>query len=105
MAYVLAHAPRTTLGPRGRHALSGIAVRSTLGPRGRRTFGGLGDDTAVELTPAQYQQAQLAELKNIGAWQQRWVEKDEMQRWIQIAATVSIPLSAAIWRLIFGTRV
>ncbi len=36
-------------------------------------------------------------------WQKRWVERDELQRWLQLGATVALPLIAAAWRLI-GVR-
>jgi hypothetical protein len=63
---------------------------------------GLGDTLAAGTPDSQvaYQTASLAELKNISAWQQRWVEKDEQQRWIQIGATIAIPLFAAGWKLL-----
>lgn len=32
---------------------------------------------------------------------ERWVRREELQRWLQIAATLAIPLSAVIWRAIF----
>lgn len=45
----------------------------------------------------------LTETKTQTAWLERWVKKDELQRYLQIAATLAIPLSAAIWRMIFRT--
>ncbi len=32
--------------------------------------------------------------------QRHWAEGDKFQKWVQIGATVSIPVFAAIWRLI-----
>lgn len=78
-----------TRGPRGRGA-----VRAR--PFARAALGSLGDSA----TDAAYQTASLAELKNISAWQQRWVLNDERQRWIQIAVTAAIPVFGAAWKLV-----
>lgn len=43
----------------------------------------------------------LEEQRKVSGWQERWVKRDELQRWIQIGATLAIPLSAAIWKAIF----
>lgn len=59
-----------------------------------------GDD-AAPMTEEQWRAAMLAETKSQSSWLERWVKKDELQRYIQIAATLAIPLSAAIWRAIF----
>lgn len=56
-------------------------------------MGAIDDDAA-------WREQAIAELKNISSWQQRWVVNDERQRWIQIAATVSIPLFGVIWKMI-----
>lgn len=79
------------------------------GPAWYRAMQGtsLGDDTISEptLTDAQFtrefQQRMLVaqdRLVEIGA---RWVRREELQRWLQIAATLSIPLAAVVWRAIF----
>lgn len=38
--------------------------------------------------------------KELLAAQRHWAEGDKFQKWVQIGATVSIPVFAAIWRLI-----
>lgn len=43
----------------------------------------------------------LTETKSQTAWLERWVKRDELQRYIQIGATLAIPLAAAVWRAIF----
>lgn len=71
----------------------------------------LGDDTpttgAATLTDGttQWQQAMLSQTSAIAAAQQEFTKRESLQRWIQIGATLAIPLSAAIWRAIFrGSR-
>lgn len=59
-----------------------------------------GDD-ATPMTEEQWRAKMLTETQGQSQWLERWVKRDEMQRWIQIAATLAIPLSAAIWRAIF----
>lgn len=67
----------------------------------------LGDDTptsgAVELTDGtvRWQQAMLSTNQAILAAQQEFTKREQMARYVQIAATLSIPLAAAVWRLIF----
>lgn len=64
--------------------------------------GSLGDDAAAgEMTEAQWRAAMLAQQTQVVQWQKRWVERDELQRWLQLGATLAIPLSAAIWKAIF----
>lgn len=46
----------------------------------------------------------LASQREMVEWQKRWVTTDERQRWIQIGATLAIPLAAAVWRAILGRR-
>ncbi len=82
----------------------------------RAPLGTLGDDTlgatvapanpataasapALMLTDPQFQQM-IDTMSSVRDWQKQWVQKDELQRWIQIAATVSIPVLAGIWRAI-----
>ncbi len=72
-----------------------------------RTLGSLGDDTGGATTlsaptitdPAvlQWQGQVLSQLQAGVATMQ----KAELQKWLQIAATVLIPVSAAIWKAIF----
>lgn len=77
-----------------------------LGARTKQTttfagLGSLGDAASDEaLAREQYRKDSLAELRNISDWQQRWVLKDERQRWIQIAVTAAIPLFGAIYKIV-----
>jgi hypothetical protein len=71
----------------------------------------LGDDTqttgAAQLTDgtSQWQQSMLSEVQGVRAAQEEFTRREGLQRWIQIGATLAIPLSAAIWRAIFrGSR-
>lgn len=70
----------------------------------RVSLGSLAGDTtsnASEMTEAQWRTAMLEQQKEVVAWQERWVKRDEFQRWLQLGATLAIPLSAAIWKAIF----
>jgi hypothetical protein len=95
-----------------------IAVRRPMGsvvsqPMGRRVsrfapqLGSLGDDptppttlsapTIADPATAQWQDNVLVQL----AAGVKTLQTAELQKWLQILATVSIPLSAAIWKMIF----
>jgi hypothetical protein len=75
--------------------------------RGPNTLGSLGDDapggstlaapTIADPATMQWQANVLAQLQAGVATMQ----KAELQKWLQIAATVLIPVSAAIWKAIF----
>jgi len=90
--------------------LSGV---STVMPRYRRprvaygSLGSLGDDTsgaATITTPILVDPATQAWQANVLAKLEAGVatlQKAELQKWLQIIATVSIPLSAALWKMIF----
>lgn len=66
-------------------------------------LGSLGDDGSTLSNPTvvdptiQWQDDVLTQLKAGVATHQ----KAELQKWLQIAATLSIPLAAAVWRMIF----
>lgn len=94
-----------------------VLVPPTIPPPKKTTFGTppprrvfararLGDTVLTDatdqshdpMTQADFQQRLLASVDNVAAWQERWVKKDELQRWIQIGATVSIPLFTGLWR-------
>lgn len=86
---------------------SSAGVTPSPPPRGaigrllkRVTLGSLEGD-APEMTEAQWRAAMLEQQKEVVAWQERWVKRDELQRWLQLGATLAIPLSAAIWKAIF----
>lgn len=93
-------------GPSWYRAMGGVQSRPT-GPRARRAvftgqLGSLGADTLAEPTildplaqaTREWQDKVLAILKQ-GA------DTMELQKWLQIAATLSIPLAAAAWRAIW----
>jgi len=58
----------------------------------------------AELTELEWRRQMLAQQQSMTAWIERWVKRDELQRWLQFGATLAIPLSAAIWRAILGRR-
>jgi hypothetical protein len=79
-------------------------------PRVRRpivSLGSLGDDAPGSTTLSQPTIPDPATLQwqaDVKAQLQAGVatlQKAELQKWLQIIATVSIPLSAAIWKMIF----
>lgn len=84
-------------------ALSGITSQPPGRPISRYAMGTLGDDstalTQSTLDTATWQQKVLANQQ----MQLAQADKDHFQKWVQIAATASIPLFGAIWKLIFGT--
>ena len=99
---------------RRQRALSGVSTTLPVHWKPRVTFGALGslgDDMtgatsiAVPTLPApgpdpatlQWQANVLGQLQAGVAT----LQKAELQKWLQIIATVSIPLSAAIWKMIF----
>lgn len=66
----------------------------------------LGDDTqssTPSLTdgPTQWQSAMLDNSNQLLAAWQEYIKRDQIARYVQVAATLAIPLSAAIWRMIF----
>lgn len=94
--------------PHGRRAMAGPPDWY------RNQLGSLGDDTSatsqsltaptlVEPGPqmAQWQQAVLASQAQAMAKQDAYLAIETKQRWMQIIATLSIPVAAAIWRAIF----
>ena len=89
-------------------------------PRGaarRYGFGSLGDATDQPLATSlaqptlaaptivdpwsDWRTQMLTQTSAIAAAQQDFTQRESLQRWFQIAATLAIPLSAAIWRAIF----
>lgn len=60
-----------------------------------------GTEGDVEISEAAFRQKMLASQETMTDWLVRWVKRDELQRWLQLGATLAIPLSAAIWRAIF----
>lgn len=101
----------TSHGPAWYRAMGG--VQSQPPPRYARTripalagLGSLGDDPQGSTTLSsptvsdrtfQWQDQMLAEV-SAG---RKALEREELQKWLQIGATISIPLFAAIWRGIF----
>jgi hypothetical protein len=77
--------------------------------RTRNTLGSLGDDpipattldTPTVTDPTQQWQDQVLSQLQSGV---AVLKAGELQKWLQIAATLSIPLAAAVWRAILGRR-
>jgi len=101
----------TAHGPRWYTAIGGVStplsrarVHRQMGP----ALGSLGDDPASASTlsqptltdpaTAQWQANVMAQLQ-AGV---QTLKTAELQKWLQIAATLSIPLAGAIWKVIFG---
>ncbi len=89
-----------------RRALSGSSTVIPQYRRPRVSLGSLGDDasgttlsqpTLPDPATLQWQ----ADVKAQLAAGVATMQKAELQKWLQIAATVSIPLFAAIWKVIF----
>lgn len=104
--YVTAHRPRTAIARRVSAKQLSTGALSTAQSSQQALLSSLrgttlGDDTLEATKTSQWQAQMLAESRNQSSWMERWVKRDELQRWIQIAATLAIPLSAAIWRAIF----
>lgn len=108
MSYLQRYSPPPRMVRRPR-AMSGV---STVIPRQRwlrvAPLGSLGDDAAGDGTtlsqPTITDPATVQWQANVLAQLQAGVDTmrtAELQKWLQIIATVSIPLSAAIWKMIF----
>lgn len=115
MSYHLKSQRRLGMGADASHGPSWYkAIGSyTSQPPGRRlarsrSLGSLGDDapagpttlstpTLTDPATVQWQNDVLAQLR-VGAEAMRI---GETQKWLQIAATLSIPLAAAVWKMIF----
>lgn len=86
-------------------ALSGVSTRLPTRPVVKAVYlGSLGDDPPADntlsdptLSTVQWQADVLTQLRSGVAT----LRQAELQKWLQIAATLSIPLAAAIWRVIF----
>jgi hypothetical protein len=60
----------------------------------------VGDVEPAELSEADWRREMLVTQRSVRDWQKRWVEEDKRIRYLQIAATLAIPLAAAVWKLI-----
>ena len=101
-------------GPSWYTAMSGVQSRPPRAKIANVALGSLGDDpsstaleqpslanpTVVDPVDEQTRQWQAAVLNQINSG----ANALERQRWFQIAATLSIPLAAAVWRAILGRR-
>jgi hypothetical protein len=59
---------------------------------------------AADMTEAEWRQRMLTEQARIGAAAAKWVEQDRQIRYMQIAATLMIPVAGAVWKFILGRR-
>ena len=111
----VASRPMGTRVPRGFGAVPAPIAKAAVARAKRvqrRQFGSLGDDTASQpgdlmtgtlQTPTVTDPTvafQTEVLKQLQAGVAT-MKTAELQKWLQIAATLSIPLAAAIWRVIF----
>lgn len=94
------------VGPQWYRALEGVTSQPPGRTVSRRVLGSLGDDappttlsqpTLTDPATAAWQQKVIAQLE-AGV---KTMQTAELQKWLQIVATISIPLSAAIWKAIF----
>lgn len=94
--------------PRWYQAMNGLPSQPQLRTVSRYALGSLGADdagsgttlsnpTVVDPVTAQWQVDVLAQLR-AGV---DTLKTAELQKWLQVAATVMIPVSAAIWKAIF----
>lgn len=68
---------------------------------GGRSLGSLGNDTLSAQDPINDQdwKREMLELQRQQlAAHRTWADGDKFQKWIAIAATIMIPVSAAIWK-------
>lgn len=97
-------------GPRWYTAMGSVASQPPRGrlPRRKRSLGSLGGDegtggntlstpTLTDPATVQWQNDVIGQLR-AGVLT---MQTAELQKWLQIAATLSIPLAAAVWRMIF----
>lgn len=91
--------------------LGGVSSQPPGLPVATRSLSGLGslgaDESSITaptlIDPAEtraYRQRMEKYQQDLIAAQRHWAEGDKFQKWVQIGATVSIPVFAAIWRLI-----
>jgi hypothetical protein len=96
-----------THGPKWYRAMEGVSTRFATPPvpRALLGLGSLGDEpvapTTLSQPTLQWQEDVLAQLRTGVATLQHGERTAELQKWLQIAATLSIPLAAAVWRMIF----
>lgn len=96
--YAYAFGDTKTAKPKAARKQLSATILSTAQQPTRQIFM-LGDDVAPSGDSLVLQKI-LEEERTQTSWLQRWVEKDELQRWLQIAATLSIPVAAAIWKML-----
>lgn len=98
--------PGPRIGRRAPIALSGVSSQPPGLPLARRalvSLGSLGADDASITTPTLVDPETRAYRQRMEKYQQDLIagqQADKMQKWVAIGATISIPVFAAIWRLI-----
>lgn len=91
-----------------RRALAGVQSHPPLPRLSRRyaptppTLGSLGDDGNTLSTPTINDTVFQTEVLNQLREGVKTLKTEELQRWLQVAATLAIPLTAAIWKMIFN---
>jgi len=89
-------------GPSWYTAMGGVQSRPTGARIQRADLGSLGDDSLSTPTVGdQMAQATAKWQQDVLASLQRGADTLTLQRWLQIAATLSIPLAAAVWKAIW----
>lgn len=62
----------------------------------------LGDDNVItELSDREWQSQMLAAQDRLVAVGEKYVRQEKVQKLLQLAATLAIPLSAVVWRRLF----
>lgn len=100
-----------------RRSLDGIQSRQYGSRIGRGALGGLfdsidppfppvfqGDQPADDMDEGVWRKNMLASQENQTLWMASWVRRDAFQRWLQLAATLSIPLAALVWKALLKRR-
>jgi hypothetical protein len=106
MSGVSSQPPGRAIGRRAPIAFGGVSSQPPGLPLARRaliSLGSLGADDASITSPTLVDPETRAYRQRIEKYQQDLIagqEADKMQKWIAIGATISIPVFAAIWRLI-----
>lgn len=74
-------------------------------PRVMRKRVMLGDDSAISvITDDDFKRRMIASQEALTANLSAFAQRETLQKWLQIAATLSIPVAAKIWKVILSRR-
>ncbi len=118
MAYIRTNAPLSGLtsrvqgrsyAPRGLSGLTSDVQGKKYAPRGLGGLFSFFDTPSLPPMPAptteeEWRLQMLAYQRAVADKATGWVEQDKMLRYLQLAATLAIPLTAAFWRWFLGRR-